>query len=328
MKHYWQYQYEHPRANNGRLGIEKRKGDRAPSVGSCGHEAVSAFIKEEDWEKAVDNWFEREIALRPLFDEEIEEYREVTRLVKNIIPRYLDKYKDEKFKPVAVEQELMLPLPGASNTYLRVYIDAIMEDNTGHLWLWEHKFPQKVFRDEDSVELDGQIGTYQYAAHKNGYNVIGTVYNQLLARLPSIPKTNKDGSLSRAKIYTDWDTYSKAVLDEGKDPADYLEMQEKLQDFEFFKRYYIYRSLKEVKLFARDMQRRIWDLKKKKNHIYMSESAINCRGCSFKELCLERVQGGDVEYLVTLDYIPKLSREEKAEEGHDGYEEETEWVSV
>ncbi len=290
------------------IGIVPKKVVWAPSVGSCGHAAVASILRGEDWRKAVEAWFTKEIAKRDMFDEEIEEYQQVVQMVKGIISRYLERYQDT-WEPVAVEEKFDI---GISGVKLRLigYWDAVVKGEDGHLWLLEHKFP-KQFRTEDQLLLDGQIGVYQYAAHKSGYPVVGTVYNQLLARLPAVPNVNKGGSVSRSKIYTDWETYKATVEQQGLNPADYEEMQEKLADFEFFKRLYIYRSETEIKEFARDMERRIWDMRKTKKHIYRSESYIVCSKCSYKDLCLEELKGGDVDYLIEMNFEPKTQREEE-----------------
>lgn len=175
----------------------------------------------------------------------------------------------------------------------------------------EHKFPQARFRTDDNLDLDGQIGTYQYAARRLGYPVVGTIYNQLLGRLPAVPKLNKDGSVSRAAVYTDWNTYSDFVVKQKLDMIDYAEMAGKLADFKFFQRNYVYRSLIETRLFARDMERRIWDMQRSKKHIYRSESFITCGMCSYSELCLESMKGGDIKYIIENQFEPKTSRKEE-----------------
>jgi hypothetical protein len=298
----WRWAYE--------VGIVPKRVRRAPSVGSCGHAAIAAVLRAKDWKQAVDNWLKQEISKRaPLFDEERAELQEIADLVLAIIPRYLSQYQDS-FEAVHVEHKFEIPVRGI-RTRLVGYWDAIVRDKDDHLWLLEHKFPQ-TFRTEDNLDLDGQIGTYQYAANRLSYPIVGTIYNQLLARLPAVPKLNKDGSVSRAKIYTDWDTYRNFLVKRKLDPTDYsAEMELKLADFKFFQRNFIYRSPTETRLFARDMERRIWDMQSSRKHIYRSESFITCGSCSYRELCLESLKGGDIKYIIEDQFEPKKSREEE-----------------
>lgn len=300
QKWYWAYE----------VGVVPKRVERAPSVGSCGHVAVAALLRGEDWTEAVTAWLKRELEKRELFDEEIAERRAVADLVTGIMPRYLECYREENFDPVLVECKFEIPIRGVGLKLIG-YWDAIVRGRDGKLWLLEHKFPQQRFRSDEDLELDGQIGVYQYAAHRLGYPVVGTVYNQLMARLPAEPKQNKDGSLSRAAVYTDWLTYREALVRAGLDPAGYAEMEGKLADFKFFQRNHIYRPLIEVRLFTRDMERRIWTMRGAKKHIYRSESFIVCGRCPYRELCLESVKGRDTEYIIREQFDAKKSREEE-----------------
>lgn len=296
----WRWVYE--------VGIVPKRIERAPSVGSCGHIAIAAILRGKDWKQAVDGWLRQEIDKRPLFDEEVAERREVADLILKIMPRYLSQYHDD-FEPVLVEHKFEIPIRGIRNRLIG-YWDAIVRGKDGHLWLLEHKFPQQRFRNEEALDLDGQIGTYQYAAHRLGYPIVGTIYNQLLGRLPAIPKVNKDGSVSKAAVYTDWSTYRNFVIKQKLDPDDYqYEMEAKLVDFKFFQRNHIYRPLIETRLFARDMERRIWDMQSSRKHIYRSESFITCGRCSYRELCLESLKGGDIKYIIENQFEPKIPRE-------------------
>jgi len=297
----WHWAYE--------VGIVPKRVERAPSVGSCGHVAIAALLRGEDWGAAVTAWLKRELEKKDMFDEEIQERQAVADLIRGIIPRYLKAYPDT-FVPVLVEAKFEIPIRGI-RARLIGYWDGIVKGRDGKLWLLEHKFPQQRFRSEEDLELDGQIGVYQYAAHRLGYPVVGTIYNQLMARLPAEPKLNKDGTVSRARVYTDWPAYREFLVKQGQDPADYREMENKLADFTFFQRSHVYRPLIEVRLFTRDMERRIWDMRSTHKHIYRSESFIVCGRCPYRELCLESVKGGDIEYIIKEQFEPKKSREEE-----------------
>lgn len=297
----WHWAYE--------VGIAPKRVEQAPSTGACGHAAVAAMLRGEDWREAVGIWLDHEVRKGPLFDEDIEQRKATADLILGIMPRYQAAYKDT-FETVLVEHKFEIPVRGVGIKLIG-YWDAIVRGTDGHLWLMEHKFPQRSFRSPEDLELDGQIGVYQYAAHRLGYKVVGTIYNQLLARLPAEPAVNKDGSLSKAKVYTDWPTYKAAVASHGLLLCDYAEMEGKLGEFEFFQRNHIYRPLIEVRLFTRDMERRIWDMRSAKKHIYRSESFIVCGRCPYRELCLESVKGGDTEYLIANDFEPRKSRQEE-----------------
>jgi len=298
----WRWMYE--------VGIVPKRAAAAPAIGSCGHAAVAALLRGRDWGQAIDAWVKERLDEQPLFDEEADEIRAMGDLVKGVVERYTRHYETELFEPVRVECKFEIPIRGLRLTLIG-YWDAIVRGTDGHLWLMEHKFPKSRMRSEDDLVLDGQIGTYQYAAHRAGFPVIGTIYNQLLARLPAEPSVNKNGSLSRAAVYTDWETYRAAVVKRGLDPNDYLDMREKLAGYEFFRRTYIYRPMEEIRLFARDLERRIWDLTKRHKHIYRSESFITCGRCAYRELCIETLKGGrNIDYMIENDFEPRKPRKE------------------
>jgi len=300
MKWHWTYE----------VGIVPKQTKRAPAVGSCGHAAIAAALRGENWAAAVNAWLKKETSKRDLFDEELAEYEAVANLILGIVPRYLHFYPRD-FEPVFVEQKFEIPIRGIS-TRLIGYWDALVRARDGRLWLMENKFPAQRFRTDSDLELDGQVGVYQYAAHRLGYEVVGTIYNQILARMPAEPKLNADGSASRAKVYTDWPSYREFLVKRGLNPDDYAEMEKKLADFRFFQRTYIYRPLVEIRLFTRDMERRIWDMRSsRKKHIYRSESAIVCGRCPYRELCIESVKGGDTDFIIKEQFEPKKSREEE-----------------
>lgn len=301
MRWYWTYVRR----------IVPKRTPRPLSLGIAGHTALAAYLRGEDWRKELREWYDKKIAESDLFDEEIEEYDEIYRTVVNIVERYIKEYGD-KFETVAVEQKFSIGIRGV-RTRLIGYFDAIVKDPDGHLWLLEHKFP-KQFRSEDAVLMDGQIGVYQYAAHRVGYPVVGTIYNQLLSRTPAIPKRTQKGEFSRAKIYSDWETYSRTVSEAGQDPDDYLDMRPKLKDFEFFRRYRIYRPPEEIKIFAREMEKMVWDVTRNKKHLYCAQSHMHCGTCPYRELCLEQLKGRDVEDIIDLDFMPKPEREEEEDD--------------
>jgi len=298
QKWYWTYH----------IGIVPKRKERAPSIGACGHLAIAAMLQKKDWRKAIQNWYEIELQKRELFDEELAEFAQIPPLVTTIMERYQKAYNDT-FETVLVEEKFTIPIQGLKARLIG-YWDAIVRDKDGNLWLAEHKFPKSRFRSEKDLELDSQIGVYVYAAYRSGLKVVGTIFNQLLARLPVEPKLNKDGTLSRTKIYTDWQTYWDTLLKYNLNPVDYVEMREKLADCVFFKRNYLYRPVVEINTFAKDLYRRIWDLRSSKKHIYRNESAINCGCCAYRELCIESVKGRDLQFIIENEFETKKSREE------------------
>lgn len=305
----WHWQYER--------SIEARNSSPTPTAGSCAHEALRAWMTGDDWRETISLWLAREMLLRNLLPEEGNVYRQIAHDVALIMTRYTTEYARD-FEPVVVEQEFEVRIP-KTNLYLKGFWDAIVRDGNGHLWLMEHKFVGQ-FRSEDDIDLDAQIGIYQFAALASGYNVKGIIYNQLANKPPQRPKLNTNGTMSRADIRCDWETYRQALIEYRLDPAEYAEMAIKLRDKVFVKRFFRWRSPQEVQFFIGDLAKRIWDIRRKKKHIYMSESRLHCRSCPYRELCLEKVRGRDVEPIIELQFTGRRSRRDQFEIEEEGFE--------
>lgn len=291
--------------------LEPRHSSPTPTFGSCGHEALAAMMRGQDWNAAIDQWLRNELSTRVLLEGEDLDYYGIADTIRRIIPRYLEHYSND-VQAVAVEHKFSVPIAKTS-MLLEGYFDAIVVDALGRYWLKETKFPHDSFRSEEMVELDGQLGVYHYAALRSGFPIIGIIYDQVLARLPTIPDVTQKGTLSKANIRCDWKTYKECVLALGQDPADYDDMRMKLADKCFFKRYFVYRPIEEVRNFVDDMNRRIWDMSRSRAHIYMSENRINCMICPFRELCLTKLKGADLEGVIERQFAPRRSRRDDSE---------------
>jgi hypothetical protein len=298
MRWFWRY----------KMNLEPKRLSFAPSVGSCGHAAMAAFLQGKDWRKAAEQWAEDQIkkATDAEMFNEPSSFLDMADLIIQVMDRWTaqDPFKGLTF--LHVEKKFSIPVCGLKVKLIGFW-DAIAQDEDGDLWLVEHKFPQKTFRSEEDLEMDGQIGTYQWAALRSGIHIRGTLFNQILARIPAKPEVNKNGTLSRTKVYTDWETYKAAVVEAGQDPLDYMDMQAKLADVKFVQRDAIFRDDAEVRAFARDFERGVWDIPSAR-HFYMCESRVNCQSCSFRELCVERLKG-DISWHVENLYQPRTRRE-------------------
>lgn len=291
-----------------------KKARRVPMFGSCGHKGLEALHKGLNYTEAIDKWVKDQITAEEWFEEEVADIELIGTQAKNILRRYEPIFKRSNWKILEAEKRFEIPVAGLT-TKLIGYIDLIIEDETGKQWVVEDKFPSTSFKSEEDVELDAQLGIYHYVALRKGFDVVGLIYEQLIQKIPAIPTLNKDGSVSRKEIYTDWETYEGVIKDQGLDSKDYLDVKDKLAKKEFFKRFHIYRSKHEVRLFMRDVERRIWSIIKKKKHIYRSEGFLACPTCPYKELCLAELRGHDTDYLIEENFELKKNRKEVVTNG-------------
>lgn len=114
------------------------------------------FEFEQKWgENADDEWYIMEVVLRRYFDWATQN----------------DPMDFEKV--LGIEEKFVLELePGILITG---FIDGLVRDNHGRIYLLEHKFLKSVSR--KALDLDPQVSLYLFAAHEMGYNPYGVFYN-------------------------------------------------------------------------------------------------------------------------------------------------------
>lgn len=174
-------------------------------------------------------------------------------------------------------------------------LDWVARDKeTGHAWLMDFK-TRKQMQPIEADETNLQFAIYQHLLGLRGIKLNGTATYQIRAAVPKDPKVNKNGSISRAACATNWETYERAVLSAGLDPYDYIEMKDKFSDFQRLD--FTYRTEKEVESLWEGVMSTVADLSRDSLPVYRSMNTFNCRGCAYKEHCMESLRGGDVEFI-------------------------------
>ncbi len=316
--------------------IAARMDARPPTLGDAIHRGMAAVMLEKDHALAIDEWGEEYLreniipvggaedvitaGARELNFQIEELIDEVTSTAKGIVERTSKVFGPNQWEPVeingvpAVEINLQSPIRGWGG--YQGFLDLVArEKETGLIWVIDYKTRQQL-QSETIEEVNLQMASYQYLALRHGVPTVGSLTFQILAKEPSIPKLNKDGTMSRQKIATDWTTYRQALVENGLDPADYAEMEEKL-NVEFWRESRAYRSVLEIKNTWREViQRMAWDMRRRTPHYWRKMNIFNCRQCWAREYCLEELRGGDTDFLVEFMY-------KRTDEGNDKEEEES-----
>jgi MoaA/NifB/PqqE/SkfB family radical SAM enzyme len=226
------------------------------------------------------------------------------------MPRYLERYAvNPRWHPKAVEQEFRVKLPGISKEFI-AYIDLLAGDvHEGGLWIVDHKWTES-FKDPWDLEMDLQIGSYEWLLGELGYDIRGTIYNQILAKKIVPPKllANGKGLSQDKRQFCDVPTYLEAVERHGFDPDDYTEILAILQQKEFFRETRIYRTPEQTTHFRDEMMLRAKEMSRKAVPIWKSPSSLNCGRCMFRDLCIEQSRGRDIEWLIEAQYVPRERR--------------------
>lgn len=310
--------------------IRPRIDHRPPMLGTVVHAGMAGGIlnPSDFYQSAADaikKWMKEFIAGKGpdyFFDEEIEYLNnDIVATAIPIAQRTLDRLDLARWETMelngqpVVEMTLKCPLPGWKG--FQGTIDWVARDRaTGLVWLLDHK-TRKQFLPDESEEVSLQMAAYQYLLMRAAkLNTVGSITVQIAAKVPKAPKLNKDAkSMSRAKIATDWPTYAASLLSVGLDPDDYLEMQPKLAEIEWWRMSQAYRSAPEiVNIWKEVIQRAAWDIARKHKHVYRTLAHMTCNNCSVRSFCLADLRGHDTEYLLQTAYIA----------GHTGEYEEPE----
>ena len=286
--------------------LEPKKKVRPLFLGSWVHAALETHYKVGDWKighaEYVAQW-------NKLFEEERLALRTrgktvgppLPELVERIMKSYLWYYRNDNFKPYAVEQILEVPTPLKVNGKQFVFkgrLDLIMEDlDDGSLWMWDHKTASTIPQPTSFHAMDPQLMLYPWAAQiQYGIKIAGVYYNYVRSRPPTVPKVNKDGSLSKRKISTDYPTVMRFLKQEGYDPQDFLDVLRPLyKKSEFLRRYRLPREAqvtKEVLLDTLSKVKRIDETKR-----FTRTITRDCVRCPYADICRAELNGFDTEIM-------------------------------
>jgi len=271
-------------------------------LGTLVHVYLENKLVDNDGIKAVNQKFEEYINSRRMFDEEIKMYRQTMehsidigeRAYQNFIKRYqvLKGYVEYRFD-----------IPIIEGVNLVGKIDAVVKDlKTKTLWILDHK-TRKTFQSTENEELNLQNAIYQKALAIEGIQTIGSICHQIYNEMPSVPTVNKNGTMSKALIKTDWQTYSQYLAYAGLDQADYQEMQAKLENVEFFNFLKAYRNETELENTWNEIIIPTAKEILETEEFIRSLSVWNCQGCRYRDLCLTELRGIDSEYLREHNFI-------------------------
>ena len=315
--------------------MTKRIDFPTPTIGSAGHVGMAAGILGQNIDEKLEEWGKKYIAEHqiPMLvdsdnDDQNDEINYINACIKTLIDEVieiaspltvralgyldLDRWETVEYqgKPL-VETKLVIPMPGWKG-FVSI-IDWVARDKkTNMTWTIDHKF-RKQLQPDEAEEFNLQAAIYQFVEKTCGIHTIGSMTNQILMKLPSQPKQNKDGSMSRTKISTDWPTYELALINAGLDVLNYLDMKDKL-NVEFLRQSYAYRNETEVN--------NIWHeiVESTSSEILLgrvpirNQTFMNCRSCWMKDYCMEELRGGDLDWLMKTQYKIKEDRIKEVEE--------------
>lgn len=298
------------------MGFVPMLDEMAPTLGSVGHVGLAAGYLGKNIDQAFEEWKSNYVTKHPMYvlgDTDIikvlsDMADEVIQQASLIVPRALDELHLEEWELVEYEGkplvEAKFAFPINNWKGFTAVIDAVATHKpTSMTWVIDNKF-RKSLQSDEVEEMDMQLPIYQQGLWSLGIHTVGTMTNQILSKVPAQPKLNKDGSMSRARISTTWGVYQKALLDNGLDPMNYLEMKDKL-DVEFFRQTYVYRNRQQVQATWDEIVEKVADEMYNNPSCVRNLGSLGCRNCGIKEYCMEDLRGGDTEYMLNTMFMPR-----------------------
>jgi len=265
------------------------------------HLCIEAFYKksletlEYVWEKYCD-------ATLDMSTVDLDALTEATILANGMMRWYKDfAEKNDDFTVIEVEKTFDVKVP-RTRVVLTGRFDLLIQDQSGRLWIVDHKTCGKFTPDRD-IEMDDQFTAYLWIAREVGLNVSGVIVNMLRKKLPTVPKVLTSGALSQDKSQdTTYDIYMTAIKAFNLDSLDYIDILDTLKNNEFFRRVKTMRSPRALDNFGKMVEQEVREMTSSKTPIYHNRTFMCNSDCEYTTLCKCIEDGGDIEYTKSVLY--------------------------
>lgn len=288
------------------------KPTEAMTKGTIGHKWFEFYYTENDPTAATLKWIKEN---KDLMDEEKEYMIELFDDMKSIFENYL-MYHPEPEGLVSTEKELLVSLPikftiherknkkskrpPRASYFIRMFIDAIIQDKDGNYWAVEHKFPKQMY-DQDYLLRHPQARMYVWGLnrvkHELGFKVKGLIINQVKSTPLSEPKILKNGKISVSQINITGKMFEK-YLDENvkkEEKKKYLDKIEELDSpnnlAKFFRKDYVWLTENQEKAIENNIIENARELRNLNKRIYRNFGQ-HCSNCNFREQCENDLNNG------------------------------------
>jgi hypothetical protein len=187
-------------------------------------------------------------------------------------------------------------------------VDLVGRDRNGQYFLMDLKTGDNFPNTYDLSMTEVPISLQMMACRANGIDISYAIYDYIRRRPPVVPKINKDGSLRKGEISTDYRTFMLTLRENKIDPAPYQDQIAELKDPErskFFKREIVHRNERVLKEAIRGHVQtalRTKRLRSRPETAVRSQSRFRCGMCPFKALCHAELYNDNVEYVLQTRY--------------------------
>ena len=237
-------------------------------------------------------------------EEELAESRELSL---NLLTRYFQHYGltstyGKDIVPIGSEISFRVRVPGTKHRLIGTFDGLLYNPNTNEVLVLEHKTYNRTPR-LDNLMFTPQFSAYCWAASMifgSHARVRGVLYNGLSKSEPKTPRLLSNGTLSKAKILTDYGTYLKAIEDNNLDPNDYTDVlnQLKVGESPFYFREILETSLPRLESFERRLKQILDDMSREPINLYPNFRWDGCWDCGVSKICHAIEYGDNVNNVI------------------------------
>jgi hypothetical protein len=333
-----------------RTAIKPIEQPRPLSFGTAFHTAMQYYYNPDTWAKVLDpatrpiiiegaimagleeikaakKRYLRLTGMEALDDEDQTKYLEDLELLEGMCRNYFDvvsKKALDEFTPVAVEigfevriytdeeEQLWFPwLPQGVHIVYCGRVDLLMHDRKGLYWIWDHKSTARMRDNMTALELDEQLGSYNWALeYMLGIAIEGNMYAEIHKSFPQPLPENKHVRLGRrfsiAKNQSTSYEVAKAQLEAEGEPlelyADFLNWL-KVEGTTYVRRTAVRRNRHELMEMHERIKMEVRDMLNPDLLIYPSPSPFSCDNCPCRMPCLATNDGSDPQWILDTYFV-------------------------
>jgi hypothetical protein len=296
-------------------GLEPRLPSLPIKRGVWMHECLQYHYMGRGWRKAHARLAKQ---YKNLLLEEREYYGDLPGEVERMMESYLYHYRDEdsEWEVLYVEETFIVEHPNGHEFSFKP--DLIVKDHAlDQVVVWDHKTTKSIPSAEYRMS-DLQSGFYPWGLRLAGVNVDTFGYNYIKTKPPTVPSINKDGSISKRRIDTDYYTLASFLMDYYADvwpdiPSSWKTRLQTLKNSnEYFKRSKIVkpqavesRMVEELDYTTQEMVAWYEFMEDQEGDPWIRNLIKSCEwDCDFQELCLIELMGGDGKFIRRTKYQP------------------------
>jgi len=299
MQHYYAY----------KLKLEKKVPGLPLTLGVLGHRLMEAKYRDGNWEAELERYVAEE--WNKMFEEQQAEYGDLPGEARRLMRGYTYFWENNRWNTLDTEVSFLIRL--TEKIGIAGVIDLVIEDTNGKIWVVDHKFV-KTIPDDDYLMMELQTTLYYFvvaqAYGKN--NVAGVLLNYIKTKAPTVPKINKDGTLSKAKIDTDAPTLMQVIKENNLNPNDYKELIERAEvtSRQFYVRKRLDRPVSLLKVALKEAAATVVDCYSKRPLTRTITKQCSW-DCNYLPICFAELQGHDTKFLIKQQYQVKKNKNQE-----------------